>query len=71
MQQRKQHFGFKQTPSLKKRIRDLKRLLDHRPDLEEKIRSEKKKEIVELRKRLKNKENAERRQGKYKSVQFF
>lgn len=63
MQERKKNFGFKthQLPSLKKRIRDLKRLLDFRTDLDEAVRIEKKKEIVELRKRLKHKDNAQRR----------
>ncbi len=71
----KTSMGFKgggaNLPSMKKRIRDLKRFLDYHGELPEEVKKEKRKEIVELRKKLKNKLNAEKRQGKYKSVKFF
>lgn len=60
----------RRVPSLKKRVRDLERLLA-KPDLPEDMRTAKRTELKGLKKEVKKGDEAEKFELKYKKIKFF
>lgn len=65
-----QYKGKKRTPTNKKKIRDLERLIN-KVGMPEEIKLAKKKELKEYKKLAKKKDEAELFELKYKKIKFF